>query len=201
MLVADRYLGHRSDENLAARLAETDPHRAALSDTDRRRSRARTETIDGRDLGIVVARELGEGDVLATEDGELVVVELEAVDALVVDLADATLSPTDALAFGHAAGNRHWNLAVRDGEALFPVPDTRERMLDAVADDLPDGVAARFERVPPTTFDDGGGPGAHADHGHGHGDGTHAHTHHEDGHVDENHSHDHGVRSIDDPRE
>lgn len=204
MLVADRYLGHRSDDELAARLAEADPHRVALSDTDRRRSRTRAETTDGRDLGIVVARELGEGDVLATEDGDLVVVELEAVDALVVGLADADVSPTDALRFGHAAGNRHWNLAVRGSEALFPVPDTRERMLEALADDLPEGATTRFERVPPTTFDDGG-PGAHADHGHGDTGHDHAHTHHDD---DQEHSHEHGahshehgrgVRSIDDP--
>ena len=194
MLVADDYLGHRSEDDVAARLAESDAHTVALSDTDRRRSRARTETTDGRDLGIVLARELGEGDVLATEDGDLVVVELEAVDALVVDFADVDVSPTEALQFGHAAGNRHWNLAVRDGEALFPVPDTRERMLDAVGDDLPEGVTTRFERVPPTTFDDD--PSGH-EHSHDHDDGAHEHTHMHAG-DDHGHTHDHGVRSIDD---
>jgi urease accessory protein len=177
MLVADQYLGHRSDDDIAARLAESQPHRVALSDTERRRSRTRTETADGRDIGIVVSRDLGEGDVLETEGGELVVVELDAVDALVVDLAGAECSPADALAFGHAAGNRHWELALSGDEVLFPVPDTRERMLDAVEADLPEGAATRFERVPPTTFDEGEGHDGHSSghHDHSHGGGDHAH--------------------------
>ncbi|MGB9966386.1 urease accessory protein UreE [Halobacterium hubeiense] len=188
MLVADQYLGHRDDPDIGTRLAAGNPYRVVLSDTDRRRSRVRTETADGSDLGIVVSRELGDGDVLETEDGRLVVVELAAIDALVVDFSDADVSATAALAFGHAAGNRHWNLAVRNGEALFPVPDTRERMLDALAGELPDGVTTHFERVPPTTFDDTGAP----DHEHGH---THDDTGHTHSHSDGGHAHDQGVRT------
>jgi len=188
MLVADRYLGHCDDPDVGTRLAAGTPHRVVLSDTDRRRSRVRTETDDGSDLGIVVSRELGDGDVLETENGALVVVELAAIDALVVDFSDADVSATAALAFGHAAGNRHWNLAVRNGEALFPVPDTRERMLDALAGELPDGVTTRFERVPPTTFDDADSPDH--EHGHTHDDAEHAHSHGDSGHA-----HDHGIRT------
>jgi len=187
MLVADSYLGHRGDDAVGDRLAAADTHRVVLSDTDRQRSRVRTETEEGHDLGIVVARELGDGDVLETEAGALVVVELAAVDALVVTFGDADVSPTAALEFGHATGNRHWDLAVRDGEALFPVPDARERMLDALDGDLPDGAATRFERVPPTTFDDAGpADHSHGDHAHGGTDHTHDHG---------GHSHGHGVRS------
>lgn len=180
MLVAERYLGHRDDGAVASRLSESDPHRVVLSDTDRRRSRVRTETVEGADLGIVVARELGDGDVLETAEGDLVVVELAAVDALVVDFGDADVSATEAVAVGHAAGNRHWDLAVRGEEALFPVPDSRERMLSAIDGDLPAGVRTRFESVPPTTFDDGGTP----DHDHGH-DGT------DHGHGEHSHDHQH----------
>lgn len=167
MRVADTYLGHRDDPDVAARLSDAEPLRVVLSDTDRRRSRVRTETADGADLGIVVSPELGDGDVLETDDGGLVVVELAAMDALVVEFGDADVTPITALEFGHAAGNRHWNLAVRDDEALFPVPGTRDRMLDTLADDLPDGVTTRFERVSPTVFDDADA----ADHEHGHGGG------------------------------
>jgi len=211
MRVADRYLGHREESDVAARLADADPLRVVLSDTDRRRSRVRTETVDGVDLGIVVARELGDGDVLEADDGALVVVELAAVDALVVDFGDADISATAAVAFGHAAGNRHWDLAVRGDEALFPVPDTRDRMVDALAGEIPDGVTTRFEQVPPTTFGD-----THADHEHTHGgtgEAAHGHTHsgssgmdhdhthggraHQHGHGHENitHAHDHGNRA------
>jgi urease accessory protein len=171
MRVAERYLGHRDDPDIAALLSDADPHRAVLSDTDRRRSRVRTETADGVDLGIVVGRELGDGDVLETDDGEMVVVELAAIDALVVDFGDVDVTPVAALVVGHAAGNRHWDLAVRDDEALFPVPDTRDRMLDALAGDIPDGVTTRFEYVPPTIFDDADALD------HLHGTDTHEHAH------------------------
>ncbi|WP_135306208.1 urease accessory protein UreE [Haloarcula amylovorans] len=181
MRVADSYLGHSDDPAIADRLADADPLRVVLSDTDRRRSRLRTETTDGEDLGIVVARDLADGDVLETDDGTLVVVELAAVDALVLDFADADVSAVVALELGHALGNRHWDLSIRDEEALFPVPDTRERMDTAVADLLPEGVTTRYERVPPTTFDDGG------DHSHAHDGTDHGH----------NHDHTHGVRTID----
>mgnify|MGYP002762621310 CR=1 FL=1 len=183
MLVAERYLGHRDDGAVASRLAGADPLRVVLSDVERRRSRVRTETVGGTDVGIVVARELGDGDVLDTDDGALLVVELAAVDALVIDFDDADVSATAALAVGHAAGNRHWDLAVRGSEALFPVPDSRERMRSAIDGDLPAGVTTRFESVPPTTFDDGHAP----DHGHGEDGHTHDHAHGGDAHA-----HDHG---------
>ena len=190
MLVAKTRLGHREDAEIAAVLAEADTHRVVLSDTERRRSRVRTETTDGADIGIVVADDLGNGDVLETDGGDPVVVELDAVDALVLEFDGAEVSALEGIELGHTLGNRHWDLALRDGEALFPVPDTRERMLEAVADHLPAGVETRFEAVPPTTFDDGG----HGEHRHDHDHG-HAHT-------DEGHSHSHGdptggVRSVD----
>ncbi|MBX0295226.1 urease accessory protein UreE [Haloarcula nitratireducens] len=200
MYVADSYLGHREDSAVADRLAEADQLRVVLSDTDRRRSRLRTETTDGEDLGIVVARDLADGDVLETDDGTLVAVELAAIDALVLDFAEADVSAAAALELGHALGNRHWDLAVRGEEALFPVPDTRERMDAAVADLLPEDVTTRYERVPPTTFDDGDDHGHGEDgHAHGHGDHTHSHSHGSHDGADRGYSRDHahGVRTID----
>lgn len=172
MLVADTYLGNRSEDAVAARLAESDPATVVLSDTERQRSRVRTETTDGRELGVVVGDELAGGDVLETDDGTLVVVELAAIDVLVIDIDGSEMSPTAALDVGHALGNRHWDMALRDGEALFPVPDSRARMTAAVEEVLPAGVETRFESVPPTTFDDD----AADDHGHSHAaDRDHSH--------------------------
>ncbi|MDS0223540.1 urease accessory protein UreE [Haloarcula sp. S1AR25-5A] len=189
MLVADTYLGHRDDDAVAEALEASDHATVVLSDTERQRSRVRTETIDGRDLGIVVARDLGDGDVLEAEDGTLVVIELAAIEALVLDFADSGVSSTAALELGHAVGNKHWNLAVRGQEALFPVTDSKERMEDTVAELLPADVPTRYEHVPPTTFDDDG-----VDHSHGGG-----HTHGKDshGHGGAGHAHGHGVRTID----
>jgi len=180
MLVADTYLGHRDDPSVAGRLSASDPARVVLSDTDRRRSRVRTETGEGRDLGVVVARDLDNGDVLETRDDTLVVVELAATTALVVEFADAEVSTTAALEIGHALGSRHWDLAVRGTEALFRVTNSRERMEAVLADCLPDGASTRFEAVPPTTFD--GSPNHGHEHGHTDHDGD-EHTHARDGGV------------------
>ncbi|MBV0903852.1 urease accessory protein UreE [Haloarcula salina] len=196
MLVANTYVGHGDEEDVADRLAAADSVSVVLSDTERRRSRVRTETADGRDLGIVVARDLADGDVLEADDGTLVVVELAAIEALVLDLADSGIAPTAALELGHAVGNKHWDLAVRGDEALLPVTDSKARMEAAVEEHLPD-VPTRYERVPPTTFDDGGADHSHGGDGHGHGD----HSHADDGDHSHAHAHDeahdHGVRTID----
>jgi len=182
MLVANSYLGHRSETGVEARLADSESLTVVLSDTDRQRSRVRTETVDGRELGVIVGDELAGGDVLETEEGTLVVVELAAIDVLVVDIRDSDMSATAALKIGHALGNRHWDMALRDGEALLPVPDSRERMAGTVSEVLPDGVETRFESVSPSLFDghDHDHPQPTADHGHsraaGHGsDSSHAH--------------------------
>ncbi|MDT3437918.1 urease accessory protein UreE [Haloarcula sp. 1CSR25-25] len=190
MLVADTYLGHRDDDAIAEAVDASDHATVVLSDTERRRSRVRTETADGRDLGIVVARDLADGDVLEAEDGTPVVVELAAIEALVLDFADSDVSPTAALELGHAVGNRHWNLAVRGEEALFPVTESKTRMEATVAELLPADVPTRYEHVPPTTFDDSGA-------GHTHGDGDHDASDHSHGGGGHAHAHDHGIRTID----
>lgn len=222
MLVADAYLGHREDPAVRDRLAESDPRRVVLSDTDRRRSRVRTETVAGEDLGVVVARDLGDGDVLATESGDLVVVELAPIDVLVVDFAGADVTPTGALALGHAVGNRHRDLAVDGTAVLFPAADGLERLERTVRDHLPDDVRVARDKRSPTAFDDdasgaghdhGEGRHTHGDgdgdggHTHDHGEGEHGHAHgtsHGDGGHGHSHSHDHahdhgGPRSPGDP--
>lgn len=210
MLLAETYVGHRDDPSVADRLAAangdadggTELHRAVLTDTERRRSRIRTETTDGLDLGVVAGRDLADGDVLEAENGSLIVVELAGVEALAITLGDG-VSASAALALGHAVGNRHLDLAVRDGEALIPVADSRDRV-EAIVDEHLPGATPRYETVPPTTFDDGGV--SRGDHSHGDGDGGHAHAHdvdahghtHGDGRDHGDDSHAHGrIRSVD----
>jgi urease accessory protein len=190
MLLATEYVGHRDDPDVAARLADADPLTVVLSGTDRRRSRVRTATVDGRDLGVVCARDLEDGDVLGTEDGALVLVELEGVETLVLDLGTGVLSPADALELGHALGNRHWDLALRGTDALFPVTTSRERVHAVVEEAVPEAVPRRYERVSPALFDGRANHtqthGEDADHAHSHGDG---HSH-DDGHGHgDSHSH------------
>jgi urease accessory protein len=173
MLIAERHLGHREDSELASRLAETDAHRVVLSDTDRRRSHVRTETRDGRELGIAVGRVLGDGAVLETESGALVVVELEPIEVLVIGFDGSDVTATAALELGHAIGNHHWELSVRGTEALIRGEESLERMEAALSESLPADVTVRHERVLPTTFDETPAPHDHGD-GHAH---AHAHSH------------------------
>jgi urease accessory protein len=176
MRVADTYLGHRSDEAVAARLAREGFETISVDEAERRRSRFRTRTGAGTDLGVTVSRELTVGDVLGAGN-LLVVVDLEPVEAMVIDLEDAEDSLTGAVALGHAVGNRHWDMAIRDDAVLFPATESRERMESTVETHLPAGATVAYEEVSPATFD-GDGPG----HGPGH---THSHDH--------SHSHDHEV--------
>jgi len=154
-----------------------------LGERERRRSRVRTTTDAGTDIGIVVDgdRTLRPGDVLVDDDERLVVVEFERREALVVDVAgvDATTDSLCRLAeLGHHVGNRHVGLAVRDGEVLVALGTDGERTVEEVRELLPAGAETRRERVDPTLFDRGGG----SDHTHGHG-GDHAHGHDADGHA------------------
>jgi urease accessory protein len=182
MDVADRYLGDRADPTVADRLDDESYLTTVLSDTERRRSRVRTETVDGRELGIVVGRELEDCDVLETESGDLILVELATVEALVLDLS-TTDSTTAALELGHAIGNRHWKLALRGSEAVIPATESRERMESLVGEWLPDATC-RYEAVPPTLFGDDRGAAHDDDHAH---DGDHSHAHpHSDSHSHSN---------------
>lgn len=192
MLVADSFVGNVNDDaELADRLERADALTVTVSETERRRSRFRTTANNGADLGVVVGRELRSGDVLSA-DGSLVRVSLEPVDALVVDLGgvDADLSAvTAALAFGHAVGNRHWDLAVDGDRAYLPVADSRERMEAEIEPHLPNGATVGYDETSPTLFGE-------TDVGHAHSDGhdrAHSHPHGSDGHGD-------GVRELDTER-
>jgi len=165
MLVADTYLGSRTDDDLAARIDREGALTVRLDGTERRRSRVRTTTEEGHDIGVVTARDLDAGDVLAADD-RLVVVELDAVEAMVIDLAAADAPLTAGVALGHAVGNRHWDLAIQGETVSLPVTD-RKRMEREVRPLLPDGATLEYEQVPPSLFD--GESGHEHDHEHGHG--------------------------------
>jgi urease accessory protein len=175
MLVADEFVGTLDDPDIAARVDGEATLAVTVDDVERRRSRFRTTAEDGTDMGVVVARELSDGDVLAA-DGTLVVVSLAATTAMVLDFAGVTGTDavTAALELGHVVGNRHRDLAV-DGDRAYLPAQRRERLEATVRPLLPEGVTVSYEDVPPTLFDDGEGPDHSHDHDHGHGDHSHDH--------------------------
>ncbi len=185
MLVADTYLGSIEESALAERLELEEYSTVTLDDTERRRSRVRTTTDDGTDIGIVVGRELRDGDALDA-NGSLVLVALNAVPAMVLDIGGVdgdAATVTEAVALGHTAGNRHWSLAVSGTEVYLPIADDRGRMEEKIRPLLPDGATTEYRAVSPTLFDEG----RRSNHGHG-GDGhTHGGDHH--AHDSDNHHH------------
>lgn len=204
MLVVERVLGNVNEDpewrdEYEAR-SESDIERVVLDDRDRRRSRIRTMTDDGTDIGIVVEddHELSPGDVLADGD-RLVVVGFEDREALVVSLEQVTTATDTVVAMtelGYQVGNRHWDLAVRDADVLVALGTDAERKVDEVEAALPPGAQTRREMVDPTLFDGRpghGGPNTSGDHTHVHPapvvDGS-GHTHAQDG--SHGHDHDHG---------
>jgi len=186
MLVAEEFVGTLDDDAVASRVEREGHLTITADDVDRRRSRFRTTANNGRSIGVVVARELRDGDVLAA-DGTLIVVSLTPIDAMILDFGGVTGSDTGlvttALELGHAVGNRHWDLVVEGGCAYLPLADSRERMEATIEPYLPEGVDVRYDAVQPTLFDTGdeppvGGHGhshSHDDSHKSHDDGTHAH--------------------------
>jgi urease accessory protein len=209
MLVADSYRGRIED--LDADLGgnggadgtapDAEAVHVVIDDTERRRSRFRTTSVGGREVGVTVGRTLRDGDVLDA-DGTPVVVELEPIPALAVSLSD--LEAADAVRFGHALGNRHRDLTVEDTRALVPIDPDDERQEADLRADLPAEVVVDRTTVPPSVFDDDrewdagiAGTDATAEsgsnsHQHSHGHGSHGHTHDHHQANGQRQDHDHG---------
>lgn len=208
MLVVDSVLGSVDDDpDLASRVAERpadEIERVVLDERDRRRARLRTTTDAGTEIGIVAPADgLRPGDVLVADEERAVVVAFADRDALVVDFAEVPGS-ADALAgaaaLGHRLGNRHRDLAVRDGEILVALDADDDQVRETVTEAAPPSATVRAEAVDPALFD-GTDP-------HSHGDGSgqaQPHDDHSHGHDDHDHSrgeHTHGgVHTVDDPEE
>ena len=165
-----------------------------LDDTQRKRSRFRTTTESGTDLGVLVDRpELSPDDVLVLDDDLAVVVAFERREAFVVDLPSETETGT-AIELGHRIGNQHWDVAIDDGTLYVPREADRSIIEETLGPYLPEGATIRYETVDAELFVDGeGGPGLGHSHGAGGGGHDHAggqtHAHGASGHTHANHDH------------
>lgn len=144
-----------------------------LTYDDRKRSRLRTRTDDGRELVILVPRgtQLDDGTLLRTECGT--VVRVRAADELL-----STVRSADPLALARACyhlGNRHVPVAIGAGWLRYQ----HDHVLDDMVRGL--GLAVVSERAPFQPE-----PGAYGGHRHGH---SHDHDHDHD--HDHSHDHDH----------
>ncbi|WP_255192111.1 urease accessory protein UreE [Natronobeatus ordinarius] len=202
----DGVLGNvREDSKLAKRREEHEERgtleRVVLAAGERKKSRLRTSTDAGTDLGVLVDRPaLEAGDVLLCEDERMVVVAFEPREVLALELPNPSPNAlAAAVELGHRVGNQHWDLAVEDGVVYVPLEADRHIVERVVDDDFPD-AHHWVERVDAELFLADGGEGeldAGHQHGHGHNhdhDTQHSHgndTQHSHGN-DTQHSHGHG---------
>ena len=133
MLAVREILGAAGEPRFAGRRIE----RLTLDAAEAARPRLRRKTDAGTDVAVDLPRGsyLRHGAVLADDNERIVVVERTAEETLVVRLA-VSLSPEEllrqAVALGHAFGNRHVPVEVVNREVRVPVTTSRELALDTV---------------------------------------------------------------------
>ncbi len=124
-----------------------------LDERDAQKSRLRTQTASGRDLGLVLPRGtlLSEGDVFALAGeagGVLVHVRLQEVMVLT---PPAETDPAErlqrAVRLGHILGNQHWSIALVGEQILVPVSLDRTVMETVLqTHHMTDYFQIRYER-------------------------------------------------------
>lgn len=196
--------------------------RVVVAADRRRRSRFRTTTDAGTDVGVVLEKPaLSIGDVLVHDEDRMIVVAFEPLAALAVDLPEPTAEALEAaLELGHRVGNQHWDLAIDDGVAYVPLEADRH-IVERVVEDVVPGATVRAETVDAELFvtdlgeevgdgsphdnehvhatgsershDAGSGRTHGADHGHSHA-GDHDHSHEPEHTRESDHDHPHDRR-------
>jgi len=152
---------------------------------ERKKSRLRARAESGREVAIVLERgsSLRDGDLLAAESGEILLVRAAVESVSDVTSADAVLL---ARASYHL-GNRHVPLQIERAALRYQ----HDHVLDAMVAALGLQVTQRTAAFEP---EGGAYAGGHShSHGHSHDDHTHAHEHsHDDrAHGHEGHGHSH----------
>lgn len=150
---------------------------------ERKKSRLRARAESGREVAIVLERgsSLRNGDLLAAESGEILLVRAAAESVSDVTSSDAVLLARAA----YHLGNRHVPLQIATGALRYQ----HDHVLDAMVSALGLQVTARTAAFEP---EGGAYAGGHSHgHGHSHDDHTHAHSHDERAHGHEGHGHSH----------
>jgi urease accessory protein len=164
VIVVREILGHVQDERFARRRID----RVVIGRADAGRSRLRTRTEAGTDVGIALPRGayLAEGAVLADDGERIVVVERAPEEVAVVRLlaeAGCAALLADAVRLGHAFGNQHVPLEVTGDEVVIPVTTSRDVVAQTVRHLALTRAALSFdsrpfarERPPLTSLDEHG---------------------------------------------
>ncbi|ENU1225506.1 urease accessory protein UreE [Providencia rettgeri] len=139
-----------------------------LTMDERTKSRLKVTLSDGQEAGLFLPRGtiLKEGDVLSTEDGELVTIEAAKEQVSTVYSDDALLLARVC----YHLGNRHVPLQIEAGWCRY----FHDHVLDDMARGLGATVSVGLEKYQPEPGAYGGSSGGHHHHHHDHDD----HHHH-----------------------
>jgi urease accessory protein len=158
--------------------------RLILDEHDRKRSRLRTTTDRGTDVGLVIDHPAGlsAGDVIVYNAERMIIITAEQQEVAVLDI-DIIENRERAVTLGHHLGNQHWTLTIRNGRLYIPVPEKRahaERVIEGTLGDVP----IEYEQADPAIFEENAQPNHHS-HEHITSDQDHRHRN------EPGHSHDH----------
>ena len=133
MLLINSILGNAYlDSNLKEKIENATQNRTikqlSLSRSDMEKSRLRTKTDDGTEIGLSLEPgiTLHNGDVLET-DSNLIITHQLPEKIISVKVNDDDHSSSIRVQLGHIIGNRHRPLSITsDGSVLFPIHDENE---------------------------------------------------------------------------
>lgn len=151
--LVQKYLGN-SLENpaLAQQLEEKGCWEVYLSSSDRPKGRIYTQSTSGVAIGIVKNRDwmLQEGDVLATEEGQLLLVHLQTQKLLVISFTQSVGDRAiELIHLGHVLGNHHYPILVQNNKIYLQLVTDAEVIEKTIRDFAIPGLQIEYEERSP----------------------------------------------------
>jgi len=158
VLIVKAVLGNlKKDTKLRSRCSRLDKlgrlEHVLLEARETQKSRLRTSTEEGTELGIVMERGsvLMDGDVLLVDDTDrliLVSVKPQDVMSITIDLAvDPDELIANAVRLGHVLGNQHWPIKIEGATVHVPVSLDRNVMETVLRTYSVKGIQYEFKQV------------------------------------------------------
>ena len=122
-LIAKKYLGNinQNPELLEKvnRAKQSNKYlEVELQKSDCVKGRILTKSLSGVAIGIIKSRELllKSGDILETDNGELLLINLQEETFMVLSFTDSSNDPLALVQLGHLLGNSHYPITIKDNK-------------------------------------------------------------------------------------
>ena len=121
-----------------------------LSQSDRRKGRIHTQSTTGIAVGIIKSLDwlLKEGDVLETEQGQLLLVHLQPQELMVLSFIPSVAhNPIELIHLGHVLGNHHYPIVVKDNKIYLQLIVDKEIMEKTIRNFAIPGLQIDYEEL------------------------------------------------------